>query len=111
MLHDGWLWGILGLFVVAVLVAAVLLSPNKRLRRRLRKIHNSRIVSKAQRPTVKFSVRTPRIVVPDFVSVQSFPCFTIRASWPYLPLKRRSVSSSTLSVQSYSPCEPFRSIT
>jgi hypothetical protein len=59
MLHDGWLWAILALLAVAVLVTTVLLSPNARLRRRRRKTH-SRIVSTAQRPSVKFSVKRPK---------------------------------------------------
>jgi hypothetical protein len=50
-------WGIVGLITVGLLL--VLFSPNARLRRRLRKTH-SRIASKSHRPTVRFSVKSPR---------------------------------------------------
>ena len=52
-------WVIVGLIVlaIAVLVVAPRFSPQARLDRRRRK-SNARIVSKAERPTVKFSVRT-----------------------------------------------------
>jgi hypothetical protein len=42
-----------------VITLAFQLSPDARLRRRRRKSH-SRIVSKSSRPSVKFSVKTPK---------------------------------------------------
>jgi hypothetical protein len=60
MSHDGMVWGILGMVAVVGLLGLFLnLSPNARLRRRLRRTH-SRIISKAQQPSVKLSVKTPK---------------------------------------------------
>jgi hypothetical protein len=60
MSHDGMAWGILGMIAVVLLLGLFLsLSPNARLRRRLRKTH-SRIISKAPRPSVKLSVKPPK---------------------------------------------------
>jgi hypothetical protein len=47
------------ILIAGAMTAALLFSPGARRRRRLRKTH-SRIISKANRPTVKFSVKTPR---------------------------------------------------
>ena len=59
-MHDIWyVFSASGVVVVAFLIWKFLLKPEARLRRRLRKTH-SRIVSKARRPTVRFSVRTPK---------------------------------------------------
>lgn len=53
-------WGIIAMVAIALLLAiAFQLSPTARLKRRLRKTH-SRIQSKTHRPTVKFSVKTPK---------------------------------------------------
>jgi hypothetical protein len=51
-----WLAGII---LVAGWLATAYLSPNARLRRRRRKSH-SRIVSKTNRPSVRFNVRPPK---------------------------------------------------
>lgn len=57
---DHWTWAIAGVVTVAILfVLAFRLSPRARLRRRLKKTH-SRIVSKARRPSVQLSVKTPK---------------------------------------------------
>lgn len=59
-MRENWfVWWLIGLVGAALLLWALLLNPEARLRRRLRKTH-SRIVSKARRPTVRFSVRTPK---------------------------------------------------
>jgi cytochrome c biogenesis protein CcdA len=59
-MHDVWyVFGAAGVVVAAFLFWNFALKPEARLRRRLRKTH-SRIVSKARRPTVRFSVRLPR---------------------------------------------------
>lgn len=59
MWHDVLTWLAFGLATVALLLLlAAVFSPNARLRRRLRKTHN-RIISKTDRPSVKFSVKTP----------------------------------------------------
>jgi hypothetical protein len=63
-MHSNWLfWSVVGIAavigVVLLLILLPRLSPDARLRRRLRKTH-SRIVSKTQRPSVKFSVKTPK---------------------------------------------------
>jgi hypothetical protein len=53
-------WWVIGLFILGLLVlAASQLSPEARLRRRRRK-SNSRIISKAKGPRVRFSVRPPK---------------------------------------------------
>jgi hypothetical protein len=63
-MHSEWLiWTLAGV-AAAITVALLLimlprLSPNARLRRRLRKTH-SRIVSKGRQPSVKFSAKTPK---------------------------------------------------
>ena len=61
MLHaELVILGVAGLVALGLLLfVLVFLSPTARLRRRLKKTH-SRIVSKAQRPTVKFSVKPPK---------------------------------------------------
>jgi hypothetical protein len=57
---DGTVWWVIGAAaIVVLLVAAARLTPSARLRRRLRKTH-SRIVSKSERPSVKFSVKPPK---------------------------------------------------
>jgi hypothetical protein len=54
------IWGVIAVAaVVLLLVILSRLSPDARLRRRLRKTH-SRIVSKSREPSVKFSVKTPK---------------------------------------------------
>ena len=59
MQHD-WVWIVIGVAALGLLVASVmLLSSEARLRRRRRKSH-SRIISKTNRPSVKFSVRPPK---------------------------------------------------
>jgi len=52
-----WTGGGLILFVISVVILASRFSTEARLERRRRK-SNTRIVSKAGKPTVKFSVRT-----------------------------------------------------
>ncbi|HWN96531.1 MAG TPA: hypothetical protein VNT99_15990 [Methylomirabilota bacterium] len=54
-------WNVIGLIVLGIVVAIIAprFSAEARLERRRRK-SNARIVSKSQRPTVKFSVRTKR---------------------------------------------------
>ena len=59
MAKDVLFWVLLAIFAIVVVLAWVFFSPPARLRRRLRKTH-SRIVSKTQRPSVKFSVETPK---------------------------------------------------
>jgi hypothetical protein len=60
MLGDRLILGAAGVVVVILfLVIVTQLSPNARLRRRLKKTH-SRIVTKSERPTVKFSVKPPK---------------------------------------------------
>jgi hypothetical protein len=57
---ESLIWGLAA--VAAIVLLAVIyarISRNARLRRRLRRTHG-RIVSKAQRPTVKFSVKPPK---------------------------------------------------
>jgi hypothetical protein len=57
---DGTVWWLLGaVAIAALLIVAARLTPSARLRRRLRKTH-SRIVSKSERPSVKFSVKPPK---------------------------------------------------
>jgi hypothetical protein len=59
MQHD-WVWIVIGVAALGLVVASVmLLSSDARLRRRRRKSH-SRLISKASRPSVKFSVRPPK---------------------------------------------------
>ena len=55
------LWIVLGAILGAAIIVWVVryCSPEARLERRRRK-SNARIVSKGKRPTVKFSVRTPK---------------------------------------------------
>jgi hypothetical protein len=50
---------LVGLAVLAIVAAAAFLSPDARLRRRRRK-SNKRIVSRSNRPSVRFSVKTPK---------------------------------------------------
>lgn len=58
MLRLDSVWGIAGVIAIAIALAMIFqLTPRARLKRRLKKTH-SRIVSKSQRPTVKFSVKT-----------------------------------------------------
>jgi hypothetical protein len=45
--------------LIGLIVAILFVSPTARLRRRLKKTHG-RIVSKSERPSVKFSVKTPK---------------------------------------------------
>ncbi|HZL44123.1 MAG TPA: hypothetical protein VFD66_12695 [Verrucomicrobiae bacterium] len=45
--------------LIGLIVAIVFATPTARLRRRLKKTH-SRIISKSERPSVKFSVKTPK---------------------------------------------------
>ena len=53
-------WSVAAAIAIAILLAVVFqLSPRARLKRRLKKTH-ARIVSKSQRPNVKFSVKTPK---------------------------------------------------
>jgi len=60
MQGDGLVWGALGVAAVVVFLTVVpRLSPTARLRRRLRKTH-SRIISKSEHPSVKFSVKPPK---------------------------------------------------
>jgi hypothetical protein len=60
MQHDWLVWLIIGLAAIGLAVASVmLLSSEARLRRRRRK-SPSRIISKTNRPSVKFSVRPPK---------------------------------------------------
>jgi hypothetical protein len=60
-MHDaGFVWWGMGTAALAVLLVAVYrFAPGARLRRRLKKTH-SRIISKSDRPSVKFSVKTPK---------------------------------------------------
>jgi hypothetical protein len=60
-MHDtGFVWWSIAAVALSVLLASVFrLSPEARLRRRLKKTHN-RIVSKSERPSVKFSVKLPK---------------------------------------------------
>lgn len=60
-MHGGFsVWWVAGLTVLFLLGALIFqLSPTARLRRRRRKSHTP-LISKARRPMVKFSVRTPR---------------------------------------------------
>jgi len=60
MSHDYFLlFWVIGLLAVGVWGASVFFSRDARLERRRRKSH-SRIISKANRPTVRFSVRPPK---------------------------------------------------
>jgi hypothetical protein len=60
MRGDWFVWLVAGLIAVGIVITlAFQLSPDARLRRRRRKSH-SRIISKSGRPTVKFSVKTPK---------------------------------------------------
>ena len=60
MLQQPWLIAILILTVLGVgALFFTRLSPDSRLRRRRRKSH-SPLISKARRPTVRFSVRPPK---------------------------------------------------
>jgi hypothetical protein len=60
MRGDWFVWIIVALVAVGIVTTLVLqLSPDARLRRRRRKSH-SRIVSKTNRPSVKFSVKPPK---------------------------------------------------
>ena len=59
MSNDSLGWALLAIIAIAILLALIFLSPPARLRRRLKKNH-SRIVSKSDRPTVKFSVKPPK---------------------------------------------------
>jgi hypothetical protein len=60
MNHREWLIVFLaGLSVLVAWIGISFLSPNAKLRRRRRKSH-SRIQSTANRPAVRFSVRSPR---------------------------------------------------
>ena len=57
---DGLTWSLVGVAAVVLLLTLLpRLSAGARLRRRLRKTH-SRIVSKSERPSVKFSVKPPK---------------------------------------------------
>jgi hypothetical protein len=57
---DRLILGAAGVVVVILfLVIVSRLSRNARIRRRLKKTH-SRIVTKSERPTVKFSVKPPK---------------------------------------------------
>jgi hypothetical protein len=58
MRADYFVWGVTGV-LAAMILGGLLLSPNARLRRRLKKTH-SRIKSTGRQPTVKFSVKTPK---------------------------------------------------
>jgi hypothetical protein len=55
---DGWLLIFVGI-ALALLAGGAWLSRDARLRRRRRKSH-SRLISKADRPSVRFSVRPPK---------------------------------------------------
>jgi hypothetical protein len=60
MSADWFVFFIIALIAVGLVITlAFQLSPDARLRRRRRKSH-SRIVSKSSRPSVKFSVKTPK---------------------------------------------------
>jgi hypothetical protein len=59
MAKDVLGWTLLVIFAIAVVLGVIFLSPPARLRRRLKKTH-SRIISKAQRPAVKLSVKPPK---------------------------------------------------
>ncbi len=59
MRDDMLVWGLVGLMGVGLALWFAVASPEARMRRRRRKSH-SRIVSKAKRPMVKFSVRPPK---------------------------------------------------
>jgi hypothetical protein len=54
-----WIGGIIALAALGLAVLLVRFSPNARLRRRTRRTHG-RIVSKAQRPSVRLSVKPPK---------------------------------------------------
>jgi hypothetical protein len=61
MMNGRWmLWTVIAAIAVTLcLILVSQLSPSARLRRRRRKSHN-RLVSNADRPMVRFSVRTPK---------------------------------------------------
>ena len=60
MSHNYWLWfWVIGLIALGVWAASWWLSRDARLERRRRKSHG-RIISKADHPTVRFSVRVPK---------------------------------------------------
>lgn len=64
MSHKYWLWfWLIGLIAVGVWAAASFLSRDARRERRRRKSHG-RIISKANRPTVRFSVQVPKADAP-----------------------------------------------
>jgi hypothetical protein len=53
-------WGVLGIIAILLALAvSFLLTPNARLRRRLRKTRG-RIVSRSQQPAIKLSVKPPK---------------------------------------------------
>jgi len=59
MLHNEWLvLAVIALLVLGVLAGTGFFSREARLRRRRRKSH-SRVISKTQRQSVRFSVRSP----------------------------------------------------
>jgi hypothetical protein len=60
-MHDeSLIWPVVAVAAVILLWAAFSrFSPSARLRRRLRRTH-SRIISRAQRPSVKLSVKPPK---------------------------------------------------
>jgi hypothetical protein len=60
-MQNQWVIWLLGGLLCAAAMAAlgVRWGPNARLRRRRRKSH-SQVISKANRPSVKFSVRPPK---------------------------------------------------
>jgi hypothetical protein len=59
MQHEWLLFVLIALIVAGVWVGLGLFSRDARLERRRRKSH-SRIVSKSDRPMVRFSVKTPK---------------------------------------------------
>ncbi|HTL58926.1 MAG TPA: hypothetical protein VL361_24780 [Candidatus Limnocylindrales bacterium] len=60
MKHSEWLlFWLAGVIVLGVWAGFSFFSPSAKLRRRRRKSHN-RLESTANRPTVRFSVRSPK---------------------------------------------------
>jgi len=59
MKHGELIFWLVGVLVVGTWLLLTFFTPGARLRRRRRKSH-SRIVSKTNRPSVRFSVRPPK---------------------------------------------------